>query len=105
MCLEVEDYAESAVELGYSTVVAPTMPCPPLCGPSGPKGSLLRQLETMRLDALQESLWDAATSGDARAVDQVVRIIMARVRLLGLDQFEDKARGGCRPVVSTAWRG
>lgn len=65
----------------------------------------LRQLETLRLDALQASVWDAATSGDARAVDPVVRIILARVRLLGLDQLEDKARGGCRPVVSPTWRG
>jgi len=50
-------------------------------------------------------VWGAARSGDAKAVAQVVRLIMARVRLLGLDQFGDKALGRCHPVVSPAWRG
>jgi hypothetical protein len=100
------DYAEIAAELGYHDRSGAYKAVAAALRAEQAEGvDLLRQLETMRLDALQESLWDAATSGDAKAVDQVVRIIMTRVRLLGLDQREDKARGGCRPVVSTAWRG
>ena len=106
LAAEGRDYAEIAAELGYHDRSGAYKAVSAALRAEQAEGvDLLRQLETMRLDALQESLWDAATSGDARAVDQVVRIIMARVRLLGLDQLEDKARGGCRPVVSPAWRG
>jgi hypothetical protein len=101
-----KDYAEIAAELGYHDRSGAYKAVTAALRAEQAEGvDLLRQLETMRLDALQESVWDAATSGDARAVDQVVRIILARVRLLGLDQLEDKAQGGCRPVVSPAWRG
>ena len=44
-----------------------------------------RRLETERLDALQVPLWDRAVSGDTAAVHQVLQIIRARSRLLGLD--------------------
>ena len=48
---------------------------------------------------------DAATSGDAKAVHHVVRIIMARVRLLGMDQLQDKPVSGGGRLVSEAWQG
>ncbi len=56
----------------------------------------LRALEVARLDALQESLWEPAMAGDLRAVGQVVQIIVARSRLLGLMSLAKKARVKCR---------
>jgi hypothetical protein len=44
----------------------------------------LRQVELVRLDALQASLWPQAMSGDARAANTILRIIDYRTRLLGL---------------------
>ena len=49
-------------------------------------------------------MWESATSGDAKAVDQLVRIIMARVHLLGLDQREDNQEQGQKRVVSIDWQ-
>lgn len=63
----------------------------------------LRELEVGRLDALQEGLWERALGGEQRAVDSVLRIITARVRLLGLDQFEDKPVLGGGRLVSDSW--
>jgi len=51
----------------------------------------LRGLENARLDALQHALWDAAMTGDVRAVTAIVQIVRARVRLNGLEP----ARDGC----------
>ena len=45
----------------------------------------LRTLELARLDALLVALWPAATSGDCRAADRVLRISERRSKLLGLD--------------------
>jgi len=50
----------------------------------------LRSLENARLDALQQALWDAAMTGDVKAVTAIVHIVHARVRLNGLEA----ARGG-----------
>ena len=44
-----------------------------------------RRLERDRLDALQVSLWEKAMAGDTAAVHEVLQIIRARCRLLGLD--------------------
>ena len=44
----------------------------------------LRELEAMRLDALQAALWAKVENGDVRAVNSVLRIIDRRCRLLGL---------------------
>jgi hypothetical protein len=43
------------------------------------------QIEIDRLDKLQEAVWDAAISGDVKAVDSVLKIINLRTKLLGLD--------------------
>lgn len=64
----------------------------------------LRQLELERLDALQRSCWDAALEGDIASVDRVLKVIAARVRLLGLDQFSDKPMSGGGRLVSEGWR-
>jgi hypothetical protein len=44
-----------------------------------------QQLELARLDALQAALWDRAMAGDVEAAREVRAVIMARCRLLGLD--------------------
>ena len=45
---------------------------------------LLREVEVRRLDALQVGLWDAAMSGDVDAANACLRIIQARIKVLGL---------------------
>lgn len=45
----------------------------------------LRFLERERLDALQVALWDKAMNGDTKAAESVLGIVMARIRLLGLN--------------------
>ena len=49
----------------------------------------LRDLENARLDALQLALWDAAMTGDIKAVFAVVHIVKARVNLNGLEPMRD----------------
>ncbi len=56
----------------------------------------LRAVEVARLDALQQAFWEPAMSGDLRAVGQVVQIIAACSRLLGLMPLAKKARVKCR---------
>ena len=46
---------------------------------------LLREVEVRRLDALQTGLWEAALAGDVDAVHACLRIIQARIKVLGLD--------------------
>ena len=66
----------------------------------------LRMLELERLDALQRSCWDAALEGDIASVDRVLKVIAARVRLLGLDQNTDKTVSRARTtLVSDGWKG
>jgi hypothetical protein len=48
----------------------------------------LRSLEKGRLDSLQLASWDKAMAGDIEAAGAVMRIVMARCRLLGLDRVE-----------------
>lgn len=49
-------------------------------------------LELQRLDDLQRALWPkAATRGDVKAVDSILRIMQHRARLLGLDVAENRA--------------
>lgn len=43
------------------------------------------ELETQRLDAMLSGIYDAATSGDLRAIDRAIRISERRSALLGLD--------------------
>jgi hypothetical protein len=45
----------------------------------------VRELETDRLDRLLVAVWPVALKGDAKAVDQVLKIAERRARLLGLD--------------------
>jgi hypothetical protein len=45
----------------------------------------LRSLEVERLDSLQSAMWQKAMDGDVPSAMAVVRCIMSRCRLLGLD--------------------
>jgi|ERR1019366_2231240 hypothetical protein len=45
----------------------------------------LRSLEVERLDSLQMAMWQKAMDGDVPSAIAVVRVIMARCRLLGLE--------------------
>jgi hypothetical protein len=57
---------------------------------------LLRTVEMQRLDALQASLWPAALAGDVEAATTCVRIILARVKVLGLAETGNNKRTGCQ---------
>src|SRR5690349_21525515 len=58
----------------------------------------LRFLERARLDALQVALWDAAMTGDVKAAQGVLNVILARVRLLGLNGADREATATPRTV-------
>lgn len=49
----------------------------------------LLALEVDRLDRLQAVIWPNAMQGNMRAISQVVQIIMARAKVLGLDAIPD----------------
>jgi hypothetical protein len=62
-----------------------------------------QQLELARLDALQAALWDQAMAGDVEAAREVRAVIMARCRVLGLDERAKRpAAWAPRTVVLTA---
>ena len=44
-----------------------------------------RGLEALRLDSLQQAVWEQAIDGDLKAVDRVLSIMKRRSQLLGLD--------------------
>lgn len=48
----------------------------------------LRAMEVSRLDALVNSIWDAAMRGNLLAIDRVVKIMERRAKMLGLDSVE-----------------
>ena len=45
----------------------------------------LRSLEMLRLDELQNAIWQRAIDGDGKALDRVLAIMTRRTKLLGLD--------------------
>jgi hypothetical protein len=45
----------------------------------------LREIEALRLDALQMALWPRVIAGDIQAIRTVVRVSERRCRLFGLD--------------------
>ncbi|GAA3710010.1 hypothetical protein GCM10022399_28560 [Terrabacter ginsenosidimutans] len=56
-----------------------------------------------RLDALQQALWDKAMASDVEAAREVRGVIMARCRLLGLDDRSKQSVGWTpRTVVLSA---
>src|SRR5664280_3101378 len=79
-------YEAIAERLGYQTrngahrAVARALARNPAADAAG-----VRELETERLDRLLVAVWPVAMKGDAKAVDQVLKIAERRARLLGLD--------------------
>lgn len=70
----------------------------------------LRQLEGMRLDALQAAVWPAAMAGDVQAVRAVVTISERRARLFGLDaptrnELSGADGGPLTTYVTLEWEG
>lgn len=59
----------------------------------------LRVTEIERLNRLQKSLWPLAEAGDVSAISEIRRIIMARVRLLGLTGEVVRVQEECNTVV------
>ena len=57
---------------------------------------MLREVEVRRLDALQVGLWDAAMAGDVEAANACLRIIQARIKVLGLTATSDDQDAGCQ---------
>ncbi len=60
-----------------------------------------REVEVARLNALQAALWDRAIAGEVEAVDAVLKIVVARVKLLGLGAARP-LEGAPRTVVTPA---
>jgi hypothetical protein len=50
------------------------------------------RLEEMRIDDLQNGIWDRALSGEPRAVEVALKVLERRARLHGLD-FQDLVNG------------
>jgi hypothetical protein len=50
------------------------------------------RLESLRLDELQDGIWDRALAGDPRAVEVALKVLERRARLHGLD-FADMISG------------
>ena len=57
---------------------------------------LLREVEVRRLDALQAALWDASMAGNMEAVIACLKIILARIKVLGLEGRDRRAPGRCQ---------
>ncbi len=45
----------------------------------------LRTLELLRLDALQDAIWEKALAGETKSLSRVLTIMERRAKLLGLD--------------------
>lgn len=99
-------YEAIAEELGYAhraTVYAIVHKA--LATREAGEAQYLRELETERLDRLQEALWSAAMAGDVTAISEGRRIVEARVRLLGLIDKAATDQPACRTVVCSCQPG
>jgi len=90
-------YQRVADELGYAhrgTVHRIVRQC--LAAHEVASVETLRDVEVRRLDALQVGLWEAAMDGDIDAANACLRIILARIKVLGLADARQGQDGGCR---------
>lgn len=62
----------------------------------------LRSLEVERLDNLQLAMWQKAMDGDVPSAIAVVRCVVPRFRLLGLDAPDLLRAGDARPRTLVA---
>jgi hypothetical protein len=45
-------------------------------------------MELIRLDALQDAVWESAMLGDPKSVDSALKIIQTRARITGIEQVD-----------------
>jgi len=45
-------------------------------------------MELIRLDALQDAVWESAMMGDPKSVDSALRVIQTRAKIIGLEQVD-----------------
>lgn len=57
----------------------------------------MRALEVSRLDAITNSIWDAAMRGNLATIDRVLKLMERRARMLGLDVLQDREAGELTP--------
>lgn len=83
------DYESIARSLGYTTRGAAcqdiTRALEANLAEQGRSVDVLREAELLRLDLLQVGAWGAATDGDPKAIEVVLKIVDRRCKLLGLD--------------------
>jgi hypothetical protein len=78
-------YASIATEMGYASEAGPRNAIDRMLGRIEAEGvAQLRQLESMKLDALQSACWEQAVAGDLDAIKTLLQVHAARVKLLGL---------------------
>jgi orotate phosphoribosyltransferase-like protein len=96
-------YQQVADELGYtSRGTAHNVVAKALREQTTEAVDSLRDLENARLDSLQHALWEAAMAGDVSAVNSIVQIVGARVRLNGMEPEREglgATKGMARTVV------
>ena len=56
----------------------------------------VRDIELVRIDAIQSGIWGQATTGHLGCIDRVIRLMERRAKLLGLDAPEQIELGGQR---------
>jgi len=90
-------YQEAADELGYANrgtvhrIVQQSLAAHEVASVE-----TLREVEVRRLDALQVGLWDAAEAGDVEAAHLCLRVILARIKVLGLAETHHGQRARCQ---------
>lgn len=86
-------YDDIAVELGYANRSGAWKAVQAALGSHESESvEQLRALEVDRLDALQASLWPRLREGDVAVANTILRIIVTRVRLLGLEPSRKPGR-------------
>jgi DNA-binding CsgD family transcriptional regulator len=59
----------------------------------------LRDLEALRLDEMQDAVWEKALEGDLGATDRVLAIMARRAKLLGLNLAEENEKPKLDPAA------
>ena len=98
------DWAEVATTTGYATgrvaAMAVTAYLQKTALEQGPEfRRVALQTELDRLDRLQAAYWGRAVEGEIKAGELVLKIIVARTRLLQLDTLEEPSSSAQRTIV------
>jgi transcriptional regulator len=64
----------------------------------------LRAVEVSRLDAMLNSVWDAAMRGNLNVIDRIIKIMERRAKLLGLDVVERTTEFSAEEIAMEAQR-